>query len=118
MKLKSTYGPILKQVMENKRLAEIEARMNTKMEDAIPAAEPTNTTLSNTMSLVPVGMQNPPPASGNTLATLQQKPSILPKPKWHAPWKLSRVISGHHGWVRCVAVEPGNEWFATGSNDR
>jgi len=29
-----------------------------------------------------------------------------------------RVISGHLGWVRSVAVEPGNEWFATGSADR
>jgi len=29
-----------------------------------------------------------------------------------------RVISGHLGWVRAVAVEPGNEWFATGSADR
>ena len=28
------------------------------------------------------------------------------------------VISGHTGWVRSVAVEPGNEWFATGSADR
>lgn len=29
-----------------------------------------------------------------------------------------RVISGHTGWVRCVDVEPGNEWFATGGADR
>ena len=28
------------------------------------------------------------------------------------------VILGHTGWVRSVAVEPGNEWFATGSADR
>ena len=28
-----------------------------------------------------------------------------------------RVISGHLGWVRSLAVEPGNEWFATGSSD-
>ena len=42
----------------------------------------------------------------------------MPKPQWHAPWKLYRVISGHLGWVRCVDVEPGNEWFATGSTDR
>jgi pleiotropic regulator 1 len=42
----------------------------------------------------------------------------MPKPQWHAPWKLYRVISGHLGWVRCVDVEPGNEWFATGAGDR
>ena len=29
-----------------------------------------------------------------------------------------RVISGHLGWVRCVAVEPNNQWFATGAGDR
>ena len=28
------------------------------------------------------------------------------------------MISGHTGWVRCVAVEPGNKWFCTGSADR
>lgn len=41
-----------------------------------------------------------------------------PKPDWHAPWKLMRVISGHLGWVRSLAVEPGNEWFASGAGDR
>jgi pleiotropic regulator 1 len=40
------------------------------------------------------------------------------KPTYHAPWKLVRVISGHLGWVRSVAVEPGNKWFATGAGDR
>ncbi len=40
------------------------------------------------------------------------------KPDWHAPWKLMRVISGHQGWVRAVAVDPSNTWFATGSTDR
>jgi len=49
---------------------------------------------------------------------VSRKAPIMPKPKWHAPWKLFRVISGHLGWVRCVAFEPGNEWFATGSGDR
>ncbi|XP_006456517.1 hypothetical protein AGABI2DRAFT_146335 [Agaricus bisporus var. bisporus H97] len=40
------------------------------------------------------------------------------KPTYHPPWKLMRVISGHLGWVRSVAVEPGNKWFATGAGDR
>lgn len=34
------------------------------------------------------------------------------------PWKLARVVMGHAGWVRAIAVEPGNQWFATGSADR
>jgi WD40 repeat protein len=41
------------------------------------------------------------------------------KPTYHAhTWKLVRVISGRLGWVRSVAVEPGNKWFAPGSGDR
>jgi len=40
------------------------------------------------------------------------------KPTFHPQWKLVRVISGHLGWVRSVAVEPGNQWFATGAGDR
>lgn len=40
------------------------------------------------------------------------------EPQWHPQWKLMRVISGHQGWVRCIAVDPTNSWFATGSNDR
>ncbi|KAK4188005.1 WD40-repeat-containing domain protein [Podospora australis] len=40
------------------------------------------------------------------------------KPDWHPPWKLQRVISGHLGWVRALAVEPNNKWFASGAGDR
>lgn len=29
-----------------------------------------------------------------------------------------RVISGHLGWVRSLAVEPDNQWFASGAGDR
>jgi pleiotropic regulator 1 len=42
----------------------------------------------------------------------------MPKPEWHAPWKMMRVISGHLGWVRAIAVDPTNDWFVTGSADR
>ena len=50
----------------------------------------------------------------NMRSLVQKKSTYMPKPVWHAPWKLMRVISGHLGWVRSVTVEPGNEWFATG----
>ncbi|KAL2118939.1 hypothetical protein VTJ04DRAFT_5898 [Mycothermus thermophilus] len=53
--------------------------------------------------------------------SLIRKPDSLlaqPKPEWHAPWKLHRVISGHLGWVRALAVEPENKWFASGAGDR
>ena len=42
----------------------------------------------------------------------------LVTPDWHPKWKLYRVISGHTGWVRCIDVDPTNQWFVTGSNDR
>ena len=47
-----------------------------------------------------------------------KEPRKVPKPKWHAPWKLMRVISGHTGWVRSISVDTSNEWFATGGGDR
>ncbi|EGR27333.1 pre-mRNA-splicing factor prp46, putative [Ichthyophthirius multifiliis] len=40
------------------------------------------------------------------------------KPDEHKPWKLMRVIAGHRGWIRTVAVDPANQFFVTGSNDR
>lgn len=73
-------------------------------------------------ALVPIN-PNAMVSSGGSAGTVSnvlgaRKAPSMPKPKWHPPWKLFRVISGHLGWVRCVAVEPGNEWFATGSADR
>jgi pleiotropic regulator 1 len=55
--------------------------------------------------------------SSGTTVSRRSAPS-MPRPEWHPPWKLSRVLSGHIGWVRALAVEPGNQWFASGSNDR
>lgn len=37
---------------------------------------------------------------------------------YHPRWKLTRVIAGHLGWVRSIAVDPTNQWFATGGGDR
>lgn len=46
-------------------------------------------------------------------------PAKWPRPLWHAPWRCYRVVAGHLGWVRSVAVDRvSNEWFATGSADR
>jgi len=57
-------------------------------------------------------------AGGSQVAIVPRRAPTMPKPVWHPPWKLYRVISGHTGWVRCIAVEPANQWFATGSADR
>src|SRR4051812_14416727 len=53
---------------------------------------------------------------GNSL--IRRPNTLQARPEWHAPWKLMRVISGHLGWVRALAVEPGNQWFASGAGDR
>jgi pleiotropic regulator 1 len=39
----------------------------------------------------------------------RQKREMTAKPDWHAPWKLMRVISGHNGWVRALAVDCSND---------
>lgn len=57
-----------------------------------------------------------PPKKSQALAL--RNPYATMKPEWHAPWKLMRVISGHQGWVRAIAIDPTNEWFATGAADR
>lgn len=40
--------------------------------------------------------------------SFKQKRHVEAKP--HRKWKLYRVISGHTGWVRCVDVDPTNQW--------
>lgn len=67
----------------------------------------------------------PPNANGPTpqrdlpsSSLVRRQDFIQMKPEWHAPWKLMRVISGHLGWVRSLAVEPENKWFASGAGDR
>ncbi|PWA00224.1 hypothetical protein BB558_003729 [Smittium angustum] len=56
-----------------------------------------------------------PPAGQQLVRKRNYEP---PKPEWHAPWKLIKVLSGHMGWVRSLSVDPGNKWFASGSVDR
>ena len=61
----------------------------------------------------------PTPQRNLPSTSLVRKQTVhQPRPDWHAPWKLMRVISGHLGWVRALAVEPGNQWFASGAGDR
>ncbi|CAF1685398.1 unnamed protein product [Rotaria magnacalcarata] len=76
-------------------------------------------TTASPMSNALVLASKPQQTSNQLQALVSRKPaSVMPKPQWHAPWKLMRVISGHLGWVRCVDVEPANEWFVTGAADR
>jgi len=57
-------------------------------------------------------------APSKSKALALRNPYAEQKPEWHAPWKLKTVIAGHLGWVRSVAVDHENQWFATGSADR
>ncbi|KAF2131686.1 pre-mRNA-splicing factor prp46 [Dothidotthia symphoricarpi CBS 119687] len=61
----------------------------------------------------------PTPNRHTTSSALVRKDTVKQnKPEWHRPWKIMRVIAGSNGWVRSAAVEPNNQWFATGSADR
>ncbi|CAG2253187.1 PLRG1 [Mytilus edulis] len=82
-------------------LGQIEAQLGSSVQDIRGSDQ--------SKALVTIGQQQ---------ALVPKKAQTMAKPVWHPPWKLYRVISGHLGWVRCVAVEPGNQWFATGANDR
>lgn len=98
-------------------LADKQAAANTKTKIIKRQAQSTG----NSTALVKAeGQRASDPHTSNPNATsLVRRPNIhQPKPEWHPPWKLFRVISGHLGWVRALAVEPGNEWFASGAGDR
>lgn len=61
----------------------------------------------------------PTPMKNTPSSALVRKDVVKqPRPEWHAPWRPFRVISGHMGWVRSLAVEPDNQWFASGAADR
>ncbi|XP_013193615.1 pleiotropic regulator 1 [Amyelois transitella] len=118
VKARDSYGQVM---------ATVQKAQASKQHDASRPETPLDTEMAESAALGsdgamlpytgPAVAPSPAPPAG-ALTTLPKKAPTMPKPKWHAPWKLFRVISGHLGWVRCVAVEPGNEWFATGAADR
>jgi pleiotropic regulator 1 len=66
-----------------------------------------------------VALQSGNDANGSEGGILMKAPSAIsiPTPTWHAPWKLSTVLSSHLGWVRCLAMDPTNTMFASGAAD-
>jgi pleiotropic regulator 1 len=62
----------------------------------------------------------PAPAAGGILVRSSARDSAthISTPTWHAPWKLSTVLSSHLGWVRCLAFSPENKYMASGAADR
>lgn len=73
----------------------------------------------NSSAVITTDSTNQDATNTANMSLMQRRQQLMvQKPKWHAPWKLTKVINGHLGWVRCIAVDPvDNEWFATGSND-
>lgn len=61
---------------------------------------------------IPKSADQPVSTNHQTLA------HFTPQPKPHAPWKLNTVIAAHTGWVRAIAVDPSNDFFASASVDR
>ena len=74
-------------------------------------ADPSSSMVKHRKTRAPSGL-------GASSEIARRNPALFARPEWHPPWKLMRVISGHLGWVRTLAVEPGNEWFASGAGDR
>jgi len=119
VKARDQYGAIVDTVKRQRALQPHSEDHTAKEESMVDipdepsSANPAMPSSSNSLALIPQERQQ-----NTTQALIPRRPNTMPKPKWHAPWKLCRVISGHLGWVRCVAVEPGNEWFVTGAADR
>ncbi|XP_031122975.1 protein pleiotropic regulatory locus 1-like [Ipomoea triloba] len=91
-----------------------------KNEAVGPSLQPNSTTdglSSRSIAVIP-SQHTSSERNLSTAAIMERIPSKWPRPVWHSPWKNYRVISGHLGWVRSVAVDPANSWFCTGSADR
>ena len=97
-----------------------------KLIEGITAKESNSAGLSSALTVrakgagpLPPNANGPTPQRNLPSSSMVRKQTVVQiKPEWHAPWKLMRVISGHLGWVRSIAVEPENQWFATGAGDR
>lgn len=67
------------------------------------------------MSVVPLAL---PPDKGLSQEIIGRPRTKTPEAKPHAQWRLMKVLAGHTGWVRSLAVDVSNKWFASGSADR
>lgn len=115
IKAKDLYGPVLDAVKKTDGVKKKKIVLESPSQQLTTTENPsTAVAVVNNFNQLQTTDSN----TSNILASLVKRSLPIAKPKWHAPWKLYRVISGHLGWVRCCAVEPGNEWFATGSADR
>ncbi|XP_049872516.1 pleiotropic regulator 1 [Pectinophora gossypiella] len=118
VKARDSYGQVMSAVQKAQAIKQQEVLSRPETPNDTEMAEAAALGSDGAMLPYTGPAPSPSPAPPSGAITLPRKAPTMPKPKWHAPWKLFRVISGHLGWVRCVTVEPGNEWFATGAADR
>nr|CAR63542.1 putative Pre-mRNA splicing protein [Angiostrongylus cantonensis] len=137
LKKKCEYGAVIRHVEEAKKRREQEMLKlpSTKptvaigtvvnssdgpltITDGTGKPSSTGAAQGQVISSLPVGSSSNRAEDNTTRSLLPLRAPMMVKPKWHAPWKLYRVISGHTGWVRAVDVEPQNQWFASGGGDR
>eukprot|EP01012_Entosiphon_sulcatum_P020374 TRINITY_DN2533_c0_g1_i1.p1 TRINITY_DN2533_c0_g1~~TRINITY_DN2533_c0_g1_i1.p1 ORF type:complete len:415 (-),score=66.53 TRINITY_DN2533_c0_g1_i1:29-1273(-) len=111
-----------------RRLLEIKTRQEySLLQDSTQSTEPTST------AVVPVITAKPQAKADISHMTGKDELQVLPVPAAvlraeaerrtaapapHPKWRLHRVIAGHLGWVRCVAVDHSNEFFVSGSDDK
>lgn len=113
VKARDVYGLVFDDVNKMqamKHLRDTEAGPNP-LPPGINETETTVATSESSVQAYDPSLSNRNQSSNvnSQLANVMKKAPAMPKPKWHPPWKLYRVIAGHLGWVRCIAVEPGNE---------
>ncbi|CAH0490374.1 unnamed protein product [Peronospora farinosa] len=97
---------------------ETEQELDLKKKQLCIASEAATINGDTSSAVVEFKKQTETAARFGTSAIIRRRAAEVPKPKWHAPWKLKRVIAGHLGWVRSISVDPTNDWFVTGSADR
>ncbi|KAH9641196.1 hypothetical protein HF086_004583 [Spodoptera exigua] len=96
VKARDSYG----QVMDTVQLAQAVKQQDMRMQTDITTdnGELAETAaLGSEGALVPFTGPTPTAAAPSGALAVPRKPPAMPKPKWHAPWKLFRVISGHLG---------------------
>ncbi|KAH8676361.1 WD40-repeat-containing domain protein [Xylariales sp. PMI_506] len=129
VRLHAEYADVkeLPPALAQKQASALSSRKKKTTEPAPPPEEQKTLKLIEGIAAKPTSGATKTPFSSTTRAENAQSQALSVaraqathqiKPDWHPPWKLMRVISGHLGWVRALAVEPGNQWFASGAGDR
>jgi pleiotropic regulator 1 len=104
-----------KSMIPDKFRKKVKAIEATKADGKVVPYQPQDKALDIANDASAVGLANALFSNRNAIVLRKQR---IVEPEWHAPWKLKRVISGHQGWVRAIAVDVSNRWFVTGSRDR